>query len=137
MLYKASTAEEFVEVYEVQADKGLVLTDKIRTGYLMDNINLAQDGSLIVAGFPKPLKMAAIFHNEGTGKVAPSVTIRISKNTGKDAFYGQKWNVDKVFEDDGHVMSGATNGLLDTDRNVLFLGGIMAPHTAVCKIPTL
>lgn len=123
VLYKASSNEEYVTVYDIQADKSLTVKDRIKTGYVMDNINMVQDGSLVVSAFPKPLDLLKIFGTRDSKSVAASLTIRISKNLGKDSFYGNKWKVDKIFEDDGHVASGMTNSALDTERKLLFLGG--------------
>lgn len=123
ILYQASTAEEYVYAYEVQADKSLILKDKIRTGYTGDNINMATDGSLILSAFPKILAFAEGFHNSDPKHVSPSAVVKISKNQGKDAFYGNKYNVEKLFEDDGNTVSYLTNAQLDTQRNILFLSG--------------
>lgn len=123
ILYQASTTEEFVYSYEIQADKSLILKDKIRSGYPGDNINMASDGSLILAAFAKLLKTAEGFSTKDPNYVVPSTVVRISKNQGKDAFYGNKYNVEKLFEDDGNVVSFQTNAQLDSQRNLLFLSG--------------
>lgn len=123
VLYQASTAEEFVYAYEIQADKSLVLKDKIRSGYPGDNINMASDGSLLLAAFPKLLAVAEAFKTSDPDHLSPATVVRISKNQGKDAFYGHKYNVEKLLEDDGRIINFQTNVQYDTQRKLLFLSG--------------
>lgn len=71
--------------------------------------------------------------------LSPSSALRITINTGPQAFYGEKYKIDKVssaltssyglfsnkqvFEDDGTLVSGATSAAYDSERHRLFLHG--------------
>jgi len=54
----------------------------------------------------------------------PKVAARISINTGPNAFYGEKYKIEKVFEDDGKIMSGITSAVYDSRRKKLFMNGM-------------
>jgi len=56
--------------------------------------------------------------------LSPSNAARISINTGPNAFYGEKYRVEKVFEDDGKIMSGITSAVYDSKRKKLFMNGM-------------
>jgi arabinogalactan endo-1,4-beta-galactosidase len=82
----------------------------------------------------------------------PTALIKISKNKGQDAFYGQKYNSEVLLEDDGSTVSGFTFVEHDTERGLLFAGGeylnldteyhalimiiagVYTPYIAVCKL---
>jgi arylesterase/paraoxonase len=67
-------------------------------------------------------------------EVSPSSALRLSINTGKDAAFGKKYNVDKMFEDDGKIASGVTSAVYDSQRKLLFMNGLASPHLAICKL---
>lgn len=56
------------------------------------------------------------------------MALRITLNTDKDAFFGKKYNVEKLFEDDGNVASGITVATYDSDKKKLFLSGEFSRH---------
>jgi hypothetical protein len=61
---------------------------------LSDNLSLDTNEALWVAGFPDGLAFISAFYD--TEKVAPSSAIRITKNVGNEAFFGEKLKVEKV-----------------------------------------
>ncbi len=81
---------------------------------------------------PNVPKLLAKF-KDPYNKHSPSTVLKISKNVGKDQFFGKKWNVDKVLEDDGEGMSGATTALWDGEKGGFWLGGVSSV-TAFCKV---
>ena len=60
----------------------------------MDNLSIDTNEALWAAGFPDGLAFISAFRN--LEKVAPSSAIRITKNVGNKAFFGEKLSVEKV-----------------------------------------
>lgn len=55
---------------------------------------------------------------------AASSALRITLNTGRSAFFGEKYKIDKVVESDGtEVASGSTSVAYDAERRRLFFSG--------------
>ncbi|KAF9050334.1 hypothetical protein BJ165DRAFT_1414176 [Panaeolus papilionaceus] len=130
-LYVASTPGGYVTSLEKQSDNSLVVSDTIKTGYALDNLSLDADGQLWAATIPQMLKIMKHIEN---GSKSPVAVARISINTGVNAFYGEKYRVENVFEDDGTVMSGLTSAAYDSKRGKLFMHGLVSPKFVVCKV---
>ncbi|KAH9484989.1 Serum paraoxonase/arylesterase 2 [Psilocybe cubensis] len=109
-LYIADSTFGDITVLEAQVDNTLVVVDSIPTELVVDNLALDADGLLWGA---EDLR-------------------QISINTGVNAFYGEKYRVEKVFEDDGNLVSGITTAVHDSQRKKLFLHGIASPQLVVC-----
>jgi hypothetical protein len=60
----------------------------------LDNLSIDTNGALWAAGFPKLLAVLSAHHN--SENVAPSSALRITKNVGDKAFFGEKLKVEKV-----------------------------------------
>jgi len=73
-------------------------------------------------------------HMHNPSLPSPSNALRISINTGPNSFYGEKYTVEKVFEDDGKIMSGITTAVYDSKRKKLFMNGVASPQLVVCNI---
>ncbi|KDQ53530.1 hypothetical protein JAAARDRAFT_61245 [Jaapia argillacea MUCL 33604] len=131
--YVPSAGVPELRVLERQADDTLVVTDIIPTDRLMDNASVDEDGIVWAAGFPDALQMVGE-HFEDPTIPSPSSALAFSLNTGKDAYFGQKFKVEKVFEDDGNVASGTTTVVHDPRRGLLFLTGVCSPHLTVCNV---
>lgn len=130
--YVPASADPNIRVFELQADNTLTLIDVIHTGYPADNLTVDEDDNIYAACFPNVPKLLAKFKDPFNSH-SPSTVLKISVNEGKDKFFGKKWNVEKVMEDDGHQMSGATTALWDGEKGGLWLGGVMSV-TAFCKL---
>ncbi|UZJ56008.1 hypothetical protein CBS101457_005328 [Exobasidium rhododendri] len=133
VVYIASSTSNILTVAESQADGSLVKLDEIPIDYPLDNLSMDVDGNIWAAGFPKILQLLAYFKDPAK-LTAPTVLLKISKNKGKDAFYGHKYNIENVVEDDGTTLTGLTFVEHDTERDLLFAGGVFTPYLAVCKI---
>lgn len=72
-------------------------------------------------GFPNAFTVVHQFSDSSI--FAPSSALRITINTGPQAFYGEKFKIDKIFEDDGSLASSATSAAYDSERHRLFLHG--------------
>ncbi|PPR05896.1 hypothetical protein CVT24_006637, partial [Panaeolus cyanescens] len=132
-LYVASTAGGFVTFLEKQSDNSLVVSDTVNVGYALDNLSVDADGQLWLAVIPHVMKIMNYMLKDNTSK-SPSIVSRVSINTGVNSFYGEKYRVENVFEDDGTVMSGLTTAAYDSKRHKLFMHGISSPALVVCKI---
>ncbi|KXN90880.1 Serum paraoxonase/arylesterase 2 [Leucoagaricus sp. SymC.cos] len=121
-LYVAATWPGTISVLEEQSDNTLVITDYIKTEYPMDNLSIDSEGHVWAAAFPKVLKIVGD-HFKDPKVACPSTVLRLSVNTGPNAFYGDKYKIEKAFEDDGHVASGSTSAIYDVQRKKLFIHG--------------
>jgi len=137
----------------------LILSFGFCPDYILDNLAVDADGQLWAAGMQEtwvylslysrqmtgiPQALAALAHMLNPSLLSPSVAARISINTGPNAFYGEKYKVEKVktsfiedftplpalltsllkvFEDDGKIMSGITSAVYDSKRKKLFMNG--------------
>ncbi|CAE6435371.1 unnamed protein product [Rhizoctonia solani] len=127
----ASTYGGYVTIHERQADNTLVPTEVVQVGLPIDNLAASSDGSVIAATFPKLLDlMKAVLD---TSLTAPSSAHRISLNTGRGSYYGEKYKVEKIYEDNGDLGSSVTSAALHGDS--LYLHGLMAHRFRVCKLP--
>lgn len=130
--YVPASADPNIRVFELQADNSLTLIDVIHIGYPADNLTVDEDDNIYAACFPNVPKLLAKF-KDPFNKHSPTTVLKISRNQSKDKFFGKKWNVEKVLEDDGHGMSGATTALWDKDNAGLWLGGV-ASITSFCEL---
>ncbi|KAJ6609817.1 hypothetical protein B0H10DRAFT_2062606 [Mycena sp. CBHHK59/15] len=121
-----------VTVFERQSDDALVKTHTIPTEHPLDNLSLDSDGVLWVSGFPDAI--AVVKHMAEPSLQSPVSAFSIARNTGPGSFYGEKYKVTKVFEDDGKVASGSTSVVHDAQRRRLFLHGLASPHLTVCTL---
>ncbi|KAJ7045403.1 hypothetical protein C8F04DRAFT_1025033 [Mycena alexandri] len=138
-----------IAVLERQTDNALLKTHTIPTGaffgariaasssYVLldrgiDNLSMDMDGVLWGPGFP--YFTSIIKHIADPSVVSPVSAHSIARNTGPGSFYGEKFKVTKVFEDDGTLASGTTSVVHDPVRKRLFLHGIASPHLTICPI---
>ncbi|OCH86369.1 calcium-dependent phosphotriesterase [Obba rivulosa] len=130
--YVANTPLGQINVFEKQADNTLVLVDTITVGLAIDNLSMDSNGGLWAATFPKALWILARF--EDLTQQSPSSAHRVTLNTDKSAYFGEKYKVERVFEDEGSIVAGATSVVHDTRRGLLYMHGVVSPHLAVCKV---
>ncbi|KAJ1304412.1 hypothetical protein OPQ81_005560 [Rhizoctonia solani] len=126
----ASTFGGYITVHERQADNSLAPTEVIQVGFPIDNLAVSPDGSVIAATLPKMIDLMKAAHN--TSLTAPSSAHRISLNTGRESYFGEKYKVQKIYEDNGDLGSSATSAALHGDY--LYLHGLMAHRLRVCII---
>ncbi|KDN38774.1 hypothetical protein RSAG8_09324, partial [Rhizoctonia solani AG-8 WAC10335] len=127
----ASTFGGYITIHEHQADNTLVPTEIIQVGLPIDNLAASSDGSMVAATLPKMFDIMKAGKN--TGLTAPSSAHRISINTGRGSYYGEKYKVEKIYEDNGDLGSSATSAALHAGN--LYLHGLMAHRLRVCKLP--
>jgi len=122
-----------IQSFERQKDNSLTEVDYIKLDRGIDNLSLDADGALYAGGFPKMFD--TLKHFESADHKAASSALRITKNTGHDSFFGEKYKVDTVFEDDGSLMPPLMSVAVDAQRNRMFLHGLTCPHLLICDAP--
>ncbi|KAG8694762.1 hypothetical protein FRC09_009614, partial [Ceratobasidium sp. 395] len=101
----SSGAAGYITVHEQQADKTLVPVEIIHVGRTLDNIALS-DGFVIAAAAPKVFHF--IFNSAHNPAIpSPASAYRISINTGHSSYFGEKYKVEKIFEEDGSMLGSA------------------------------
>ncbi|KAA1472954.1 serum paraoxonase/arylesterase [Dentipellis sp. KUC8613] len=123
-----------VRVLERQADNSLVVLDHIKTDRGIDNVAVDDNGAVWGSGFPKALQFVHACAHPERGDRAPSSAIRITLNQGEGAFFGEKYKVEKVFEDDGQIASCTTSAVYDVKRGLLYLSGLCSTQLTICKL---
>ncbi|TRM70176.1 hypothetical protein BD626DRAFT_563851 [Schizophyllum amplum] len=126
LLIGSATRPE-VRVLARQANNTLLVTDVITHDLPLDNLTVDKDGVVWAAGFPKGAELIQKHIPDPLNNPSASTAVRITCN-------GGKCTVDKPFESDGsnNIASGTTTVVHDTERNKLFLSGVMAPGLTVC-----
>ncbi|KZS98113.1 hypothetical protein SISNIDRAFT_480898 [Sistotremastrum niveocremeum HHB9708] len=98
----------------------------------LDNIQVAENGDIYAAGFPDGFTIQSYFVDP-FGVVCPSSAVRISKNTDRSSFFGEKYKLEVIFQDNGTFTPPATSAVYDSRRERLFLHGILSTHLTVCE----
>jgi len=133
-IFVSSTWKSQISVLEKQADNTLVLTDVIDIGGGgLDNLSVDEDGAIYVAEHPK-IFTTAFKHLPDPKVHAPSAVRRITINTDESSFYGEKYKVEKIFEDNGTIASGITTAVWDSKRKQLFLHGVASSALLACSL---
>ena len=90
-------------------------------------------GAIWAAGLPKVFSTRAHLLDPARKTSAPSSVFKITLNIGESSFYGEKYTVQKVLEDDGTKVSGVTAAVHDATRGRLFMHGPVGDSLVVCK----
>ncbi|KIY64864.1 hypothetical protein CYLTODRAFT_424840 [Cylindrobasidium torrendii FP15055 ss-10] len=121
-------------VAEQQEDNSLVYTELIPTEVLInDNLSMDEDGAIWVAAFPKAFDLDRAMKD--TSLPVPSRAIKASINTGPDSFFGAKYLVETIAEDDGSFLSYITTVVHDSRRGKLFFHGLTTRALTECEYP--
>ncbi|CAE7133391.1 unnamed protein product, partial [Rhizoctonia solani] len=99
------------------ASDGSIVVGSYRVDLPLDNLVLSADGSIIAAAFPKLHLLGETMRN--VSMTAPSAVLRIS-----DATLDGKYNVEKIYEDDGQLGSFATTAAMHGDTLYIHVVGI-------------
>ncbi|KAF7984213.1 hypothetical protein HWV62_16006 [Athelia sp. TMB] len=131
-IYVSNTLRGTITALERQADDSLVVTDVIPVGYMIDNLSVDEAGHVWGGSFPYLLALAAAMEN--SSHPVPSAALRITLNTGPGSYYGEKYKMERVFMDDGLLVSSTTSAVYDVSRKRLFMHGLISPALTVCKV---
>ena len=151
--YVAHTLLGGVSLFTRQSDNRLLLDEHIKTGECirtcpysgflrcrptstdsgLDNLMVDSKGAIWAAGIPNVLATRAHILDPVQTPRAPSSVFKITLNIGESSFYGEKYSVQKVLEDDGTKISGITSAVYDATRGRLFMHGVVGESLIVCK----
>ncbi|GAA5948661.1 hypothetical protein JCM21900_005205 [Sporobolomyces salmonicolor] len=130
LLYQGSTLEGVVRVFEAQKDHSLVAREVVSLERPVDNLHVAEDGSIFVTTFPKIDEFRAASKDGGQSGKTSSVEIwRISNETRAT---GNKYRKDLVFADLGDVVSASTSSA--PYKSKLLLTGVYSSEVVVCDL---
>ncbi|MFP4004538.1 MAG: SMP-30/gluconolactonase/LRE family protein [Alphaproteobacteria bacterium] len=121
-VYVSAARGGMVHVYERDPDTGgLEKRKSIKVPGLPDNIEPGQDGGILVALHPKPLKLMA--HIEDPETLSPSQVVRINPASGAHS---------TLYLDLGEELSGASTAAVH--ENHLLIGAIAEPKFLDCVL---
>jgi len=121
-----------IQAFEEQKDNTFTLGDTIKLDRPVDNLAVAADGALYAGAYPQ-LSQALANIDDSNVKAASS-GLKITKNGGRGAFFGEKYQVETVFEDDGSKMGPASSVVVDSERKAMYLHGLVSSQLLVCKL---
>lgn len=90
-------------------------------------------GAIWAAGLPKAFSTRTRLLNPSQVHSAPASVFKITLNIGESSFYGEKYSVQKVLEDDGTKVSGITAVAHDATRGRLFMHGVVEDSLILCQ----
>ncbi|KAJ3735787.1 hypothetical protein DFJ43DRAFT_1057035 [Lentinula guzmanii] len=131
-IYVSSSFGGKITVFQKREDNSLSLMDVISIDQVLDNLSIDNEDRLWVAAFPRARDIKELLSKD-LDHATPVAAFRISSNIGPSS-NGEKYKVEKVLEDDGTIVSGSTSVAYDSDRNLLFMHGIVARQLTVCRI---
>ncbi|KAH8107861.1 hypothetical protein BXZ70DRAFT_17235 [Cristinia sonorae] len=132
-IYVGSAHGAGIYVMDPQTDHTLILSDRISAGGIpMDNLSFDKNGALWAPLFPRGFE--AVSRYKDFSIKAASSAWQFTTNIGPNSFYGEKYKAERVFEDDGGVIMGATTAVYLPDSRELFIHGISSPHLTICKV---
>ncbi|TAQ91347.1 hypothetical protein B7494_g364 [Chlorociboria aeruginascens] len=130
LLYVPDTSTGEIYIYSFASSPSLLpdlqFNTSIKLSYPLDNLSVDEKGDIFVAAFPMSYKWDETA-KDPFGKDLPSTVFRIRKL--KEGEY----EVEKVLEDDGTVLSGITVAVHDVRTGSIFLGGVVAPFIVICE----
>ncbi|KAJ3802966.1 hypothetical protein GGU11DRAFT_763364 [Lentinula aff. detonsa] len=129
-IYVASATGLEIKMYEKQDDDSLVFLEGVHCDTPIDNLSIDKEGTVFAAGMPKSLEVWE--HTKNSSHPSPVCAWAFSKNIGPGAFYGEKYKVQKVYENDGTIASGSTTVVHDAERGRLFMHGVFSHYLTVC-----
>lgn len=121
-VYVAEFLKQRIAVYDRNPETGVLKkrrTLKVNTG--PDNIEVAEDGALWIAGHPKVFEFLA--HAEDENKIAPSQVIRLDPQSGEAS--------DVFISTEGEI-SGSSVGAVWNDT--LIVGAVFDGHVMICSL---
>ncbi len=122
-VYVSEVIGKQISVFDRDVKTGaLALKNTIYCGTGVDNIDVAEDGSLWVGAHAKLLTFAK--HAKNQKLPAPSQVLHITMKNGK-------YSVDEVYLDDGSTLSASS--VAAAYKNEVLIGGVFAPRFLVCE----
>lgn len=114
IVYVASVIGRKVLVYKRKSDDSLELSSEVNVETGVDNIDLDENGDLLIGCHPQLLKFVA--HGKDPKNFSPSQVIKINKTD---------FSVEEIFLHDGSIYSGST--VAANYQNKLLVGSVFEP----------
>lgn len=140
LIYVPSTIDGSIGVFALTADHNLQKVNTIEAGLPIDNLSVDKNGDIFAAAFPQLYKWAK--SSRSPYDVMPPTSVLRIKRVGK-GYQGEgrkghlsldaEYTVEKVMEDDGSVLPGATIVVHDVETGRYFLGGSVSPFITICE----
>ncbi|QRV79290.1 serum paraoxonase/arylesterase [Ceratobasidium sp. AG-Ba] len=128
-----SSGGGYITVHEQQEDKTLVPVEVVQIGRATDNLSLGPDGSIVVATFPDAIRFVSQ-SAKNPNIPCPASVHRISVNNDRSSYFGERYKVEKIFEEDG-TMLGSSASTAAIYGNKLYMHGVIAARLLVCELP--
>ncbi|KZV93626.1 calcium-dependent phosphotriesterase [Exidia glandulosa HHB12029] len=128
-IYVASQGKPYITVLTPREDNTLTIVGKIHTGLPMDNLSIDKNGAIWAAAFPRSMSMVDCMADPTTKTLSPSTVLKVTRRNASD-----EYNVEKVFEDDGSLVTTMTVAVHDAERGRLFMHGVLSEWLTVCKL---
>lgn len=123
-VYVAETLDRAVRVYSREIESGVLeLTDVVKLDTSPDNIDVLENGDLLVGAHPKILDFAD--HAENPEALSPSQVVRVSRNESGD------WSVRTLYLNKGDDISGVA--VAAGYRDLMLLGPVFQSRVMVCS----
>ncbi|CAG9944871.1 unnamed protein product [Clonostachys rosea f. rosea IK726] len=134
LYYVAHSVGGFVAVYKLSGET-LSKVDEINVKMTVDNLSVDEEGNVLVAAFPVPLKVPASVEKPYSVN-APATALMLQKRLDSES-QGQgigAYNIVKLIEDrDAKILPTTTIVVRDAKSGTLFLSGVASPFMAICK----
>jgi arylesterase/paraoxonase len=127
-----------ISVFKLSEDNALVKVNEVKVPLPIDNLSVDKKGDIYAACMPK-IYMWTESSKAPFDVHPPSAVFRIRKsateNKGetKSTELKAEYVVEKVMEDDGSVLPGATTAVHDAETGRIFLSGVMSPYITICE----
>ena len=115
-----------IDVFALTGEETFADVDTIQLPYGIDNLSVDKNGDIIAATFPVSWKFLQSLEDP-YGIDPPTTIFRVRKRE-------QRYEVEKVLEDDGSVLPAATTAVHDVDGGSMWMGGTFAPYISVCEM---
>ncbi|KAH8826951.1 hypothetical protein DL96DRAFT_1604968 [Flagelloscypha sp. PMI_526] len=109
----------------VGKDGSVSLNTTFVTGHLQDNVSIDSEGSIWLATFPHAYKATQAWQDLNSRHPTSALKVTSKSNT---------YTVEKIFEDDGNLVSSATSAVFDPQEKLLYLSGSVSPDLTVCEL---
>ncbi|KAH8803297.1 hypothetical protein F5884DRAFT_805042 [Xylogone sp. PMI_703] len=139
LVYVPNTVTGDLNIFTLNSSRQFEEVATVKTGYPLDNLHIERNGDVYAAAFPQMYKLMA----SGKQPFAlnpPAMVLKIRREDGAEEVDKEgksrktpSWVVEKVLEDDGSVLPGATVAVHDELMDSIFVGGVCSPFIAICK----
>ena len=139
LTYVPCTLDGTIKVFRLSESHMLVKVNEIKVPLPIDNLSVDESGDIYAATLPK-IYIWAESTKDPFNTNPPAAVFRIQKSVrevgGETNRYKETdaiYIVEKVLEDDGSVLPGATTAVHDASTGRIFLSGVMSPFIAICE----